>query len=80
MEGADVFIAYLESEEQDAQDTKALVEKHGRQCHLLPTDLRERKNCTDLVTKAIKALGSINILVLNHATQKTVEEIKDLSE
>jgi short chain dehydrogenase len=42
-EGADVAIAYLPAEESDAQETKRLVESHGRVCE--PT-LRQkaRKN------------------------------------
>lgn len=31
-EGADVAIVYLADEEQDAQETAALVEKEGRKC------------------------------------------------
>ena len=81
MEGADVFIAYLPVEEEDAQETKKMVEKEGRKCHLMSTDLRESKNCKDMVVKALQVLGTINILVLNHAVQNTIDgDIADLSE
>ena len=73
MEGADSFIAYLPQEEQDAQETKRRVEAVGSKCQLFPTDLREQKNCKALVDAAVKALGSINILVLNHAIQNTID-------
>lgn len=38
-EGVDNFIAYLLEEEEDAQETKRRVEKYGRKCHLMSTDL-----------------------------------------
>lgn len=80
MEGADSFIAFLPQEEKDAQETKEKVEQYGHKCHLFPIDLREAKNCKATIDKALEAMGGINILVLNHATQKTVDFIADLSE
>jgi NAD(P)-dependent dehydrogenase (short-subunit alcohol dehydrogenase family) len=80
MEGADSMIAYLPDEEDDAQETKKLVEKYGRKCYLKATDLTKKENCYDLVQEALKQLGGIDILVNNHAYQMMVEDIKDLSE
>jgi len=80
MEGADTFISYLPEEESDAQETKKLVEKHGKKCYLHATDLREAKNCKELVEKAVQTMGRINILVPNHAYQMMCESIEDLSE
>ncbi|KAK5139285.1 hypothetical protein LTR04_003718 [Oleoguttula sp. CCFEE 6159] len=81
MEGADSFIAYLEEEESDAQETKRKVEEHGRKCHLFATDVKKKKeNCKAIVDKAMEAMGAINILVNNAAYQMMVEDIKDLSE
>jgi NAD(P)-dependent dehydrogenase (short-subunit alcohol dehydrogenase family) len=80
MEGADSFIAYLPDEEKDAQETKKLVESHGRQCHLHATDLTSQDNCKKLVDEAVKAMGRVNILFNNAAYQMMVNEIKDLSE
>lgn len=80
MEGADVFLAYLPAEEKDAQDTKAMVEKHGRKCILHPTDLTKRENCQAAADAARKELGTVNILVLNHGTQTVQEDISDISE
>jgi len=80
MEGADVFIAYLPQEEEDAQKTKKLVEEKGRKCYLHSTDLKVRENCKKLVDDAVKQLGGIDILVNNAAYQMMVEDIKDLSE
>jgi len=80
MEGADSFIAYLPEEESDAQETKRRVEKYGRQCHLMSTDLTDRRNCKAVVDKALETMGKINILVNNAAYQMMCEDIKDLSE
>ncbi|KAJ4357840.1 uncharacterized protein N0V89_002416 [Didymosphaeria variabile] len=80
MEGADVFIAYLPQEEDDAQETKKLVEQNGRKCYLHATDLTDRGNCEKLVAEAVKQLGGLDILVNNAAYQMVVDDIKDLKE
>ncbi|OCL07231.1 3-oxoacyl-reductase [Glonium stellatum] len=80
MEGADSFIVYLPEEEEDAQETKRRVEKYGRKCHLMSTDLKDRKNCKAVVDSAVKAMGGIDILINNAAYQMMVDDIKDLSE
>jgi NAD(P)-dependent dehydrogenase (short-subunit alcohol dehydrogenase family) len=80
MEGADSFIAYLPEEEQDAQDTKKLVEEKGAKCHTFPTNLKSRDNCKKAVEEAVKQMGGIDILVNNHAYQMMVNDIKDLTE
>ncbi|EED23633.1 oxidoreductase, short-chain dehydrogenase/reductase family [Talaromyces stipitatus ATCC 10500] len=80
MEGASSLIAYLDSEEKDAQETKKEVEKYGAKCFLFPTDLRKRENCKAVIDKAVEQLGGIDILVNNAAFQKMLPDIKDLSE
>lgn len=80
MEGADSFIAYLPEEEEDAQETKKLVEAKGQKCYCYPTDLKDRENCKKVVEEALKQMGGIDILVNNHAYQMMVENIKDLDE
>jgi NAD(P)-dependent dehydrogenase (short-subunit alcohol dehydrogenase family) len=80
MEGADSLIAYLPEEESDAQETKRLVEKHGRKCYLIATDLKKKENCKKVVDSAIEKMGGVNILFNNAAYQMMVEDIKDLSE
>jgi len=80
MEGADSFIAYLPEEEEDAQETKKLVEEKGQKCYLLATDLTDRANCKKTIDEAVKKMGGIDILCNNHAYQMMVEDIKDLDE
>jgi NAD(P)-dependent dehydrogenase (short-subunit alcohol dehydrogenase family) len=78
-EGADVVIAYL-SEDQDARETAALVEKAGRRAVLSPGDLSRREQCQAVVDHTVRELGGIDVLVNNAAfqmTHETVEEITD---
>ena len=78
-EGADVAISYL-SEEEDARDTAALVEKAGRKAVLLPGDLTSREHCQAVIDQTVEQLGGIDVLVNNAAYQmnhETVEEIAD---
>lgn len=67
-EGADVAIVYLE-EDKDAEETKNLVEKEGRQCLLIRGDLKSREFCASVVKKTAERFGTINILV-NHAGEQ----------
>lgn len=67
-EGADVAIVYLE-EDKDAEETKQLVEKEGKQCLLLRGDIKNRDFCKSAVEKTVEKFGTINILV-NHAGEQ----------
>jgi NAD(P)-dependent dehydrogenase (short-subunit alcohol dehydrogenase family) len=80
MEGADSTIVYLPEEEKDAQETKKLVEEKGQKLDLISSDLTKAENCKDVVEKALKAMGQIDILVLNHGFQMMKETIAELSE
>jgi len=78
-EGADVAINYMpDREEEDAQETKRLVEKEGHRCFLIPKDLRGEKNCQEIAAQALKELGHIEILVNNAAYQMECERLEDL--
>lgn len=56
-EGADVAIVFLK-ETNDAKATKKMVEKEGRRCLLIKTDLRLSSNCTKSVNKCLKKFGN----------------------
>jgi NAD(P)-dependent dehydrogenase (short-subunit alcohol dehydrogenase family) len=78
-EGADVVISYL-SEDDDAQETAALVEKAGRRAVLIPGDLSTREHCRAVIDQTVRELGGLDVLVNNAAfqmTHETVEEIPD---
>src|SRR5882757_945899 len=78
-EGADILIAYL-SENEDAQEVKALVETEGRKAVLVPGDLRDAAHCRAVIQRAVEALGGIDILVNNAAHQATFKDISDISD
>lgn len=76
-EGADIAIALLPAEAEDAEQTQAEVEKVGRTCVLLPGDLRTEEANTTLIENAMAALGSVDILVANAAFQMAQQSLAD---
>ena len=68
-EGADVAVSYLPSEERDARQTEALVREAGRECLLLPGDLRQESACVDVIRRTHERFGGIDVLVLNAGVQ-----------
>lgn len=81
IEGAKVTIVYLPDEEEDAQQTKAEIEKHGKDVLLVASDLSEAENCKDIIDRIAEALGGIDILVNNvGAKRQEQESIVDISE
>ncbi len=80
MDGAEISIAYLAAEEDDAQHTKKQVQKNGEKIHLFQTDVTCAKNCKELVDKAVNSMGGINVLVNNAAYQAPKDDISEVSE
>jgi NAD(P)-dependent dehydrogenase (short-subunit alcohol dehydrogenase family) len=78
-EGADVLIAYL-SENEDANDVKALIEKEGRKAVLVAGDLQDPNHCRLVIKRAVEELGGVDILVNNAAHQATFKDIGDISD
>lgn len=78
-EGADVAINYLPAEQVDAEETRSAVEREGRTCVLIPGDLTNAKFCKELVDRAAKELGGLDILVSNaaHQNRKKLEDLDD---
>lgn len=79
-EGADVALAYLPSEEPDAQAIAAVLDDAGIDVHRLPGDLRDRGYRDSLVDEASAALGGLDILVNNAGKQISVESLEELSD
>ena len=78
-EGADVAIAYLD-EHEDAEATKAAVEKEGRRAILLPGDVADPAYCRDAVARTVEAFGRLDVLVNNAAFQEHEHSFEDLTE
>lgn len=68
-EGADVAIAYLPEEQEDAERILAFIEDAGQQALGIPGDLTELANCVAAVEKTVEAFGGIDILVNNASRQ-----------
>ncbi|WP_350348041.1 SDR family oxidoreductase [Agromyces sp. G08B096] len=69
-EGADVAIAYLPEEQEDAEETGRWIEDAGRVPLLMPGDLQDEAFCQSLVERTESALGGLDLLVLNAAHQR----------
>ena len=78
-EGADVAINYYPTEEPDAQDVAKLLRAEGRKVVLIPGDLTDAKFCTDLIARAARELGGLDILVNNAAYQQSKASIAEIS-
>lgn len=77
-EGADVAINYLPSEQQDAEDVARYIEEAGRKAILIPGDISDEQFCHELVEKAYKELGGLDIVALvagKQVAQKNFEDI-----
>jgi len=77
-EGADVAVAYLD-EHGDADETKRMVEKHGRRCITIAGDIGDESFCRKLVEQTVNELGWLDCLVNNAAEQHPQERITDIS-
>ena len=68
-EGADVSVACLPEEEQDAEETRRLVVEAGRRGVVCLTDLTQERECQRVIDEAVDQLGGLDILVNNAAYQ-----------
>ena len=65
MGGTQVAIVYLPEEQVDADKVKQIVTSYGRQCILIPQDIRDEAGCKRVIETAVQAWGKIDILVNN---------------
>jgi len=77
-EGADVLISYL-NEEPDARETSRVVEAAGRKCVAVPGDIQDEGHCRQLVDRAVREFGKLDVLVNNAAFQMTRESLDQIS-
>ena len=78
-EGADVLISYLD-EEEDAAETRRLIEEAGRKAVLVPGNIGEAAHCREIVARAVEAFGRVDVLVNNAAHQATFSDPEEISD
>lgn len=77
-EGADVAVLYL-NEENDAQETKRLVEEKGRRCITIAGDIGDPAFCKQAVDNTFNKLGRLDIVVNNAAEQHPQDKIEQIT-
>lgn len=78
-EGANVSIVYLE-ENEDALETRRLVEQHGGDCLLLQGAITDESFCRQAVEQTVKKFGQLDILVNNAAEQHPQKKIEEINQ
>jgi NAD(P)-dependent dehydrogenase (short-subunit alcohol dehydrogenase family) len=79
-EGADVVIACLPQEREDADVTRREVEKTGRRCIVMPGDLTDAAYCSQLIDDTVRELGGLDILVSNAAHQVRKDSLEEMTD
>ena len=78
-EGADILCSYWkEDEDEDAAETRQLVEEAGRRCLTVPGDIGDRDHSRSLVEQAVNELGRLDVLVNNAAYQMAYDSFLDI--
>lgn len=78
-EGADIVVSYY-NEDEDAEETKRLIESVGRRAILIPGDIKDAAHCRMIVEKAVDEFGRVDVLVNNAAHQKTFSAAEEISD
>jgi NAD(P)-dependent dehydrogenase (short-subunit alcohol dehydrogenase family) len=76
-EGADVACSYW-TEDDDAAETRQLVEEAGRRCVIMPGDIGDREHCRTLVDRTVNDLGRLDVLINNAAFQMSYESFLEI--
>lgn len=78
-EGAKLAISYL-YEEEDAKQTKSIIESYGGECLLLPGDICSKSFCEEIVNATYRCYGALDILINNAAVQFPQHDFQDISQ
>ncbi|MGW8483199.1 SDR family oxidoreductase [Microbacterium sp. NPDC055903] len=77
-EGADVAIVHMPEEQEDADVTVGLIRDAGRTGLGFAGDVRDEAFAEEVVVEARRALGGLDVLVLNAAYQHDVDGLAQL--
>lgn len=77
--GAKLAISYLD-QENDAKQTKDIIEGYGGECLLLSGDIKNKDVCNTLVQSTYKHYGALDILINNAAVQFPQNDFQNISE
>jgi NAD(P)-dependent dehydrogenase (short-subunit alcohol dehydrogenase family) len=78
-EGADVAIVHLPEEQEDADDTAALIRDAGQRALTISGDLQIEEFSVGVVARTLEEFGGLDILVLNAAYQQNREGLETLA-
>ena len=78
--GAQVAVNYHPTEQADADDLKAVLERDGLELAQLPGDLTDAGFCRRLIDDAEAQLGGLDILVINAGYQQAQKSIADITD
>lgn len=78
-EGCNVVIVYNIADD-DANETKRVVESYGGKALLIKGDIGESSFCNEVVEKSLKEFGGIDILVNNAAEQHMQTSIENITD
>ena len=78
-EGADVAIAFLPGEEDDARRIGALIEQAGRKAVLVACDISDPSQAKALIDQVESQLGGLDVLVNNAAYQRYFQDFDEIT-
>jgi len=78
-EGADVALAHLPSEKDDAERIAALARDVGRKAMTHACDISDPAQAGQLIRKTVETLGGLDVLVNNAAYQRYYETFEEIT-
>ena len=77
--GADVVLAYLPTEQTDAEEVAQLVRDAGREVVLAPVDITDETSARGLVHTALDQLGGLDLIANVAGKQQTQQSLADIT-
>ena len=78
-EGADLVLTHLPEEAEEADEVVEISRAAGVEVTTVPGDLSDEAFCTELVERAVAAMGGLDVLVEVGGYQQAVADIADLT-